>query len=68
MAMEGNSGARNSEAYLEASVHNAAADEVNCTNGYETMAMSEPRSDDAMMLMMDYKVMVVLLFASPASH
>lgn len=66
MVREGNSGERNSGAYLEANVHNAAADEVNYTNGYGSMAMFETRSDDAMTLMMDYKVMVVLLFASPA--
>ena len=60
---------RNSEcARLVASEHNVAADEVSYTDDYESMAMSEiPRFDDAMTLM-DYKVMVVLLFASPADH
>lgn len=59
---------RNSAECLEASAHNAAADEVNCTNDYESMAMFATRSDDAMTLTMDYKVMVVLLFASPADR
>lgn len=66
--MEESSVERNSEECLAANVHNVAQDEVNCTNGYETMAMLATRSDDAMTLMMDYKVMVVLLFASPADH
>lgn len=63
---EGSSGERRSDGWLEASAHNAAVDEVNCTNGYESMATSETHFDDAMM--MDYKVMVVLLFASPADR
>lgn len=65
---EGNSVERNSVACLVANACNVAADEVNCTNGYESMAMFATRFDDAMTLMMDYKVMVVLLFASPADR
>src|SRR5690349_20825363 len=65
---EGNSVETSSVMCLVANARNAAADEVNCTNGYESMAMFATRSDDAMTLMMNYKVMVVLLFASPADH
>jgi hypothetical protein len=65
METGGSSGERNNDECFEANVHNAAVDEVNCTDGCELMATFETHFDDAMTLM-DYKVMVVLLFASPA--
>lgn len=66
MGRVGSNGERSSGVWLGANAHNAAADAVSCTDGYESMAMSETHFDDAMM--MDYKVMVVLLFVSPADR
>lgn len=64
--MEGSNEERKSDECPEANEHNAVVDEVNYTNGYASMATSEKHFDDAML--MDYKVMVVLLFASLADR
>lgn len=68
MGMVGNSVETSNDECLAASEYNAVVDEVNYTNGYVSMATAETHSDAAMMMMMDYKVMVVLLFASPADR
>lgn len=66
MEKEGNSVEKRNDGCLEASAYNAVVDEVNYTNECESMATFETHFDEAML--MDYKVMVVLLFASLANR
>lgn len=70
MGMEENNVEKSNDGCLVASAYNVVVDEVNYTNGYVSMATAETHFDAAMMMMMmmDYKVMVVLLFASPADR
>lgn len=56
---------RSSDGLLEANEYNVAVDEVSYRDGYDSMAKFETHSDGAMT---DYKVKVVLLFASRADR